>query len=113
MLKKRYRLTKRKQFNYIYRKGRTAGCEILTLVYSFCKMHNIKVGFSASKKVGGSVVRHRALRLMREAVKPLLEKMVPNHNYIFIAKETLVGKPLAEIRKNVVYVLKKAGLLTQ
>lgn len=111
MLKKKYRLTKRKQFNYIYKKGRVAGCEILTLVFSYCKMQNIKVGFSASKKVGGSVVRHRVLRLMREAVKMYINKMAPNHNYIFIAKETLVGKPLSEISKNVAYVLKKAGLL--
>lgn len=113
MLKKKYRLTKRKQFNYIYKKGRNAGCEILTLVFSYCKMQNIKIGFSASKKVGGSVERHRVLRLMREAVKPLLERMAPNHNYIFVAKETLMQKPLAEIRKQVVYVLKKAGLLSE
>ena len=111
MLKKKYRLTKRKQFNYIYRKGRSQHSELLTLVFSYCKMQNIKIGFSASKKVGNSVVRHRALRLMREAVKPLLDKMTPNHNYIFIAKEGLTGKPLAEIRKAAEHVLKRAGML--
>ena len=111
MLKKKYRLTKRKQFNYIYRKGRSSHGELLTLVFSYCKMKNIKVGFSASKKVGNSVKRHRALRLMREAVKPFLDKMTPNHNYIFIAKEGLTDKHLTEIAKCVEKVLQRAQLL--
>lgn len=111
MLKKQYRLTKRKQFNYIYRKGRTSHGEFVTLVFSYCKMKNIKVGFSASKKIGNSVVRHRALRMMREAVKPFVEKMTPNHNYIFIAKESLPEKPFVEIKKNIEEVLRKAGML--
>jgi len=111
MLKKKYRLTKRKQFNYIYRKGRSQHAELVTLVFSFCKMRNIKIGFSASKKVGNSVVRHRALRLMREAVKPYIEKMTPNHNYIFVAKEGIIARPLKEIRENIVKVLVKGQLL--
>ena len=110
MLKKKYRLTKRKQFNYIYRKGRSAHSELVTLVFSYCKMPNIKVGFSASKKVGNSVKRHRVLRLMREAVKPFMDKMTPNHNYIFIAKEGAAEKALAEISKCVESVLTRAGL---
>jgi len=111
MIQAKYRLKKRKQFNYIYRKGRTVGCDCLTLVYSFCKMPNIKVGFSASKKVGNSVKRHRALRRMRHAVKPFLARMTPNHNYIFVAKETLLEKSAADLTKAIEYVLKKAGLL--
>lgn len=111
MLKKKYRLTKRKQFNYIYRKGRSATSDILTLVFSYCKMKNIKIGFSASKKVGNSVQRHRALRLMREAVKPFIANMTANHNYIFVAKEGLLEKKLEEIKKSVKYVLTKASLL--
>ena len=111
MLNKKYRLKKRKQFNYIYRKGRTQGCDVLTLVYCFCKMPNIKIGFSASKKVGGSVQRHKALRKMREAIRPLVTSMAPNHNYIFVAKETLLEKSVDDIRKSCQYTLKKAGLI--
>jgi len=74
-------------------------------------MPNIKVGFSASKKVGNSVKRHRAVRVMRHAVKPYLAQMQDNHNYIFVAKDTLLEKPFPEIQKSIGYVLKKAGLL--
>ena len=115
MLKKQYRLCKRKQFNYIYRKGRNSGCDCLSLVYVFSKMPfggaHCKVGFSANKKVGGSVQRHKALRKMREAVKPLLPRMKPNHSYIFVAKETILEKSVADIQKAMTYVLTKAQLM--
>ena len=111
MLHKRYRLKKRKQFNYIYRKGRSVHGEVLTLVYCGAKLRDIKVGFSASKKVGNSVVRHRAIRLMREAVKPYIPRMAANNSYIFIAKEGITANHLNDIKKSVEKVLTKAGLL--
>jgi ribonuclease P protein component len=111
MLHKRYRLKKRKQFNYIYRRGRSAHSEFLTLVYCGAKLRDIKVGFSASKKVGNSVLRHRAVRLMREAVKPYIPRMAPNNNYIFVAKEGITAKHLDEIKKCVEKVLTRGGLL--
>ena len=111
MLPIKYRLKKRKQFNYIYKHGKNSGCDCLTLVFNYCRLKNIKVGFSASKKVGNSVKRHRAIRLMRHAVKPLIPRLQENHNYIFVAKDAILTKSFEEIQKACEYVLKKAGLL--
>jgi len=109
MLKKQYRLCKRKTFNYIYRKGRNVGVDCLSLV--FVRAHATKIGFSASKKVGNSVKRHRALRLMREAVKPLLPRITGTPNCIFVAKENILEKSLTDIQKAIQTVLDKAGLM--
>ena len=87
------------------------GSDCVTLVFNFCRLKNIKVGFSASKKVGNSVKRHRAVRLLREAVRPLLPRMKENHNYIFVAKDVLLEKSFDEIKKTVESLLKKAGLI--
>jgi len=114
MLSKPYRLKKRKTFNYIYRAGKTAGSDCLTLVFVSAKMPNwphIKIGFSASKKVGNSVKRHRAVRVMRAAVKPILNRISPHYNIIFVAKETIFEKTVAEIQKSCEYVLRKGGIL--
>ena len=83
----------------------------LTLVYTFAKGKNIKVGFSASKKVGNSPQRHRAIRVMREAVKPLVDQMKENHYYIFVAKEGVGDKKSHEVQKSVEHILKKANLI--
>lgn len=116
MLPREYRLKKRKVFNYIYRSGRSTGCDILSLVYCYSKTPkapHLKVGFSASKKVGNSVKRHRAVRVMREAVRPLLGKFRQHNNYIFVAKENIFEKSVAEIQKSCEYVVRKAGLLIE
>ena len=113
MLKSKYRLKKRKTFNYIYRHGKSAGCDCLTLIYISAKMKDtdLRVGFSVSKKVGNSVVRHRTVRKMREAVKPFIEKIKPWHNLIFVAKELARDKSVAELSAAIELVLKKTGLL--
>jgi len=111
VLKKPYRLKKRKTFNYIYRKGRNVGNADMTLVYCYAKGKNVKIGFSASKKVGNSPQRHRAIRIMREGIKPLIESMHDNHNYIFVAKEGIGKKKSHEVTKSMEQILKKAGLM--
>jgi len=110
MLPLQYRLKKRKAFNYIYRVGKSTGVDCLTLVYTTSK-NQLKVGFSASKKVGNSVMRHRAVRKMREAIRPLIPNIKPDHNLIFVAKDTILTKSAAEVSTACQTVLKKAGLI--
>ena len=45
-------------------------------------------GFTTTKKVGGSVVRNRARRRLREASRALLPLLgVPGADYVFIARQ--------------------------
>ena len=47
----------------------------------------IGVGFTATKKVGGAVVRNRAKRRMREVARQLLPLHgSPSHDYVFVAR---------------------------
>lgn len=109
MLPLRYRLKKRKTFNYLHQRGkRQSGAFVV--VY-FCTASNLKIGFSASKKVGNSVVRHRAARLMREAMRPLLTKVNPRTNMIVVAKPELPQQHLLYITLDLENTLKKAGLM--
>lgn len=110
MLKKQYRLKKRKQFSYIYRKGTTHGCKTLSVVFIASKQPT-KIGFSVSKKVGNSVTRSKVTRRMREAVKIILPNLKPNINYIFVAKDGIQELKPAMIVKDMEYVLKKNGLI--
>ncbi len=109
MLPLRYRLKKRKTFNYLHQRGtRQSGAYVV--VY-FCSASNLKIGFSASKKVGNSVVRHRAARLMREAMRPLLKRIKPHTNLIVVAKPELPEQHLLYITLDLENTLKKAGLM--
>ena len=113
MLEKRFRLKKRKSFAYIHRKGKHVGNEVLSMSFVFARMKDspLKIGFSTSKKVGNSVVRHRAQRLMRHAVRELLPKIKVNHSIIFVAKEGIHKRHFTEIVAGMENVLRRAGLI--
>ena len=54
----------------------------------------IRLGFTATRKVGGSVVRNRAKRRLREAARaavPLLA--VPGSDYVFVARMGTADRP--------------------
>ena len=62
----------------------------------------VRAGFTATKKIGGSVVRNRAKRRLREAARALL----PEHgragcDYVFIARGGTVTRPWARLLDDV------------
>jgi len=70
-----------------------------------------RIGFTASKKVGGSVVRNRARRRLRAAVNDVLAAIAkPDHDYVLIARAETVRRSyddlLADLRQAVARVEK-------
>ena len=54
----------------------------------------IRCGFTATRKVGGAVVRNRAKRRLREAARALLPLLAhPGYDYVFVARN---GAPTRE-----------------
>jgi ribonuclease P protein component len=52
------------------------------------------VGFTATKRIGGAVVRNRAKRRLREAARLLLPAHGrPGHDYVFIARQGAADRP--------------------
>jgi len=62
----------------------------------------VRAGFTATKKIGGAVVRNRAKRRLREAARALL----PLHgragcDYVFIARSGTTARPWARLLDDV------------
>jgi ribonuclease P protein component len=66
-----------------------------------------KVGFVASKKVGGSVERNRARRLMREAFLKIEPRISKEKSFILVARATINGKRMVDVLKDVEFLLRK------
>lgn len=111
MLPKTFRLKKKYEFNYIYRKGKSSHTKELTLFYSRNKNSHKKVGFSVSKKYGNAVERNRIKRVLREVLRSLLPLMKNEFNYILIVKSELKDKQFKEIFSIVRNMLDKNDLI--
>lgn len=93
-------LRRKEDFNRIYKKGKSVGDRYVVI---FCMKNGLdfnRVSFLASKKVGNSVHRNRARRLMREAYRQI--SAVPSgYDLIIIARNTMNGRKCADVKKSI------------
>ncbi|MDD2445568.1 MAG: ribonuclease P protein component [Clostridia bacterium] len=107
MIKKEHRLTKKRHYQFIYRKGKAEHSKFLTLVYARTKIQPFKVGFSISKKIGKSVVRNKVKRRMRESFNILENIFNINYNYVFVAKKGIENLNFWEIKTDMERLIKR------
>ncbi len=104
------RLKKEKDFNLVFKKGKRAFSSKLTLVY--LPSDEIKVGYAVSKKHGGSVVRNRIKRLLRESFRSFMPEIRQNFFFVFIPKPD-TEYSLDVFKKNMKYIFIKSGIITE
>jgi ribonuclease P protein component len=62
----------------------------------------VRIGFTATKRIGGAVERNRAKRRLREAVRLLLpEHARPGCDYVFIARGGVTTRPWTRLLDDV------------
>lgn len=113
MLSKNNRITKRKEFGYIYKHGKYIYNEFLTIIYVPTKLNCPRIGFSLSKKVGKAHIRNYVKRQLSEIVRSVLPQLNQKMNYVFVPKQTIVELSFLEKQNNVLNLLTKAKLLNE
>ena len=69
----------------------------------------IRVGFTASKKIGNAVTRNRAKRRLRAAASQLLPLLGrTGHDYVLVARGTTVARPFEALLSDITTALKAA-----
>lgn len=109
MLKKDI-LRRKDDFTSLYRKGRSVGERYIVLFYKKNNLSYNRIAFLASKKVGNSVKRNRARRLMKESFRFLKDEIKVGYDIIFIARTTINDKKFFDVKKSMYNALRKAKL---
>ena len=75
----------------------------------FAKAGGLRVGFTASRKIGNAVVRNRAKRRLRAAAAALLPLYGrEGHYYVLVARAGTPSRPFAELLEDLAVLLKAA-----
>jgi len=79
-------LKKNADFKKVYARGKSVVSPYVVLYYLKNGLAESRVGIAVSKKVGNSVTRNRAKRLIRESFRLCSFEIKPGHDLVFIAR---------------------------
>ena len=99
-MRKKEILRKKSDFDAIYRAGRSVPDKYVVLFLRKNDLPYSRTAFLASKKVGNSVQRNRAKRLMRESYRLNRDRFSAGYDLIFIARNTINGRKLRDVEKS-------------
>lgn len=85
----------------------------MVLIYIPRRFGGLRVGFTVSKKVGGSVVRNKIRRRLKESLRTRIEGSIKDAHIVFVARNAIVNASFSDIARDMAYLLKKCGLLKE
>jgi ribonuclease P protein component len=108
MLKRIFRLRKKSNYQAVFADGKNYSVKHVAI---YVLKGPKRFGFIASKKVGNSVQRNRARRLMREVIRLHLAEIKDDIQIILIARARIKGVSYMEVEKSIMSMFKKANVL--
>ena len=119
-MQRKYRLSRSRDFDAVYRQGKSVSTRFLVL-YWFPRTEDDgdepRLGLAVPKASGGSVVRNRIKRQLREVWRALLPRVEPRRDYVLIARpglaEAIEQRGFPWLQERVEEVLQKSGSTTE
>ena len=104
-------LRKPQEFQAVYQHGRSLANRYLVMYLLPNGTGENRLGISASKKLGNSVVRHRFVRLVREAYRLNRESLNGGFDIVVIARIGAKGKSFREIESAFLHLCRKHNMI--
>ena len=93
-MQRRHRLSRSRDFDAVYRHGRSASTRFLVLYWfprerDSSEPDDARLGIAVPRKVGGAVVRNKVKRQLREVWTSLLPAVPEGNDYVLIVRDGL------------------------
>jgi len=108
-MRREERLTKRKDFETVYKKGRSWANNLLVLRALPNEVGASRYGFAVGKRLGGAVVRNRVKRRLREGAR--LTPVRDGWDIVLIARQHAVDTDYHTLKRAMEELLARAQLL--
>ena len=101
------------QFQKLYKKGKSIVSPVL-IVYVRRNGKNInRLGITASKKIGGAVVRNRAKRRIRELYRTNLLRLKTGYDFVVVARSKTATAPYDALLSAFLSAAENLGVLNE
>ena len=97
-------LKKNRDFQNVYRKGKSYGNKYLVMYLLPNQTESNRIGISVSKKVGNSIVRHHLTRLIRESYRLHEENFQCGYDMVVVAKTAAKDRTYHEIESALIHL---------
>lgn len=104
-------LRNQQHFNAIYKRGKSKGSKYVVVLYKQNGLDYTRVAFLASKKVGNSVQRNRARRLMKESFRQINRNLAKGYDIIFVARNNINGQKCQDVQRCMYGAMKASHLI--
>lgn len=105
------KLGKNPAFQRVYKNGRSRANKYLVMYVKTGESGPNRYGFSVSKKVGNSVVRHHITRLLRESVRKNDALTKEGNHIVIVARKNIKNCSYEIVDGAVIHLLKLHGLV--
>lgn len=106
-------IKKRKDFLRAQKSGKNVATSglVLQAIETACEDNSvIRVGFTATKKLGNAVRRNRIKRRLRAAAREVMPKSaIAGHDYVIIGRYTAANRDFQSLIKDLKYALHNTG----
>ncbi|AQQ55220.1 ribonuclease P protein component [Planococcus lenghuensis] len=110
-MNKYQRIKKNQEFQRVFKKGKSfANRQFIVYVYK-TDQPEFRIGLSVSKKIGNAVTRNRIKRYIRQTFLELEDAVLPNADYVIIARNQAAKLDFHETKNSLQHVMKIARVL--
>ncbi len=110
-MKKSESLKKNKDFQLVYKKGKSYANKYLIAYVIANGTKQNRLGISVSKKVGNSIIRHRVTRLIRESYRLQEDRFQDGLDIVVVARVGVRGRSYNEVESALLHIGKLHNII--